>query len=92
MSDNNVIFGFLPQKRQGAQSFESKALKKYTHSLVNQAVKKGSLDKPKICSNCHKAAKLFGHHKDYSLPYDVQWMCRSCHTSIHKELKSYLTV
>lgn len=52
---------------------------------VAQAEKRGSLIRPKACSNCGTAAKLHAHHPDYTKPLDVMWLCHSCHGHIHLE-------
>lgn len=41
------------------------------------------------CEGCGEAvddpAELHGHHHDYSMPLDVEWLCRGCHSAIHSE-------
>jgi len=36
-----------------------------------------------ICANPESEA----HHNDYSDPYDITWMCRSCHMNHHHQIK-----
>ncbi len=33
---------------------------------------------------CKKAAAV-GHHRDYMMPYDVDWLCRGCHARVHMD-------
>ncbi|MEE9117819.1 MAG: hypothetical protein V3U02_04390 [Calditrichia bacterium] len=54
-------------------------LKMKSHDMVDRALKTGKLIKPNICDECTKKRKLEGHHKDYSKPLDVQWLCKKCH-------------
>lgn len=35
--------------------------------------------KPDLCEGCNKEKKLTGHHKDYSKPLEVEWLCYECH-------------
>jgi hypothetical protein len=35
------------------------------------------------CSKCFETHDVCGHHEDYSKPYDVIWLCRSCHGKLH---------
>ena len=39
----------------------------------------------KECEKCGNAVTE-AHHRDYSKPLDVQWLCRICHASLHKHL------
>jgi len=48
------------------------------------AVNKGILTRPTVCSMCDKTAFTEGHHSDYSKPLDVVWVCKGCHTKIHR--------
>ncbi len=49
------------------------------------AVKKGKLLKPTACSKCKRSVPVLGHHKDYSKPLVVEWLCRTCHAWAHKK-------
>lgn len=51
---------------------------------VYYAVKKGIL-KRKPCKVCGKP-KVEGHHKDYSKPLEVVWLCKTHHTLADKNL------
>ena len=49
---------------------------------LRNAVAKGTVVKPKNCSRCNKPKQSFflhGHHKDYSKPLEVKWLCHKCH-------------
>ncbi len=46
-------------------------------------VKVGNVIRPKKCSVCKRKTRLSGHHKDYSKPLDVCWLCQSCHKKVH---------
>ena len=51
--------------------------------MLRLAVKRGKIEKPELCSNCQIKPKLSeqieAHHKDYSKPFDVEWLCVPCH-------------
>lgn len=51
--------------------------------LVTQAVKWGFLKKPKHCESCTRERKVISHHKDYSKPMEVTWLCYSCHAKLN---------
>ena len=61
--------------------------------LVNQAIKKGKIIKPKLCFICNLEKRLCGHHQNYNKPLEVIWMCFSCHKLEHikKKNEMYLT-
>lgn len=62
-------------------------IQKQARLAVNRAVKSGRLVRPDICQHCGKTPKrgsdgrslIQGHHKDYSKPLDVEWICAKCH-------------
>jgi hypothetical protein len=52
--------------------------------LLNHAVKKGIICKPNSCEKCHENKRLHAHHwNGYDHPYDVVWLCPSCHHAAH---------
>ena len=55
---------------------------------LNQQLKKGNIQKPKVCSVCKKHKKLEAHHEDYTKPLLVVWCCRQCHRILDKMLDS----
>jgi ribosomal protein S27AE len=48
-------------------------------NALNNAIIAGKISRPKLCSDCGKQRPLQAHHKDYSRPLDVRWLCQSCH-------------
>lgn len=57
--------------------------KKNVHQKVYLAVKAGKLIRPEACSKCGYTGRITGHHHDYSKPYEVEWLCVSCHKLLH---------
>lgn len=51
-------------------------------SALKRAIKSGKVIR-KPCSKCG-GEKSQGHHEDYSRPLDVVWLCRNCHSEIHR--------
>ncbi len=51
------------------------------HNAVNNAVRDGRLIKLP-CEFCGDE-KVHGHHKDYSKPLEVIWLCAKCHNRLH---------
>lgn len=56
-------------------------------SLVTQAVEKGILVRPKVCSLCQTETDIQAHHRDYNKPLEVEWLCRMCHSGQHKPIR-----
>ncbi len=53
---------------------------------VHLAVKYGLITKPTICNKCFMElppARIHAHHRDYSKPLEVEWMCAACHGKEH---------
>jgi len=55
------------------------------HARVCYALKTGRMIKPNKCQDCNKIGRVCAHHDDYSKPYDVQWLCWSCHRLKHNQ-------
>lgn len=51
--------------------------------LLHRLVRSGKIIPPKECSKCGKECKPHAHHKDYSKPTDVEWLCKPCHRAKH---------
>lgn len=57
----------------------------YANMVLNRAIKRGQIKKPKNCSECGSTRLIQGHHHDYSKPYDVKWLCQACHGKQHRK-------
>jgi hypothetical protein len=70
-------------KKNREKNKEINKPKRSAHKLVMYAVKLGILKKPKECEICQGTIRIEGHHKDYTKPLEVQWLCKSCHVKEH---------
>lgn len=62
--------------------------KNRAHSSVGYAIKVGKIKKPNRCSHClNKTCELDAHHEDYNNKLDVIWLCRFCHSELHRNTK-----
>lgn len=80
--------GLWPKLRGDRTSQSKRYHKKYperrkAYKSVARALKNGIIVKPVICDNCQQELKLLAHHKDYSKPLEVLWLCQDCHNSTH---------
>lgn len=67
--------------------------KRAAHIELTDAIKKGLIAKPLACELCDKKGKLEAHHRDYSEPLSVVWLCVKCHNDIHRKSNAaYLAV
>lgn len=51
------------------------------HTAVGNALRDGRI-KREPCVFC-ASEKVHGHHRDYSKPLDVVWLCPKCHHRLH---------
>lgn len=53
------------------------------HQAVYRAKQRGDLVPAAACEVCGTTdRRLDAHHDDYSLPLDVRWVCRPCHSRL----------
>lgn len=52
------------------------------HTSLNNAIRDGRIVK-EPCSVCGSTERIHAHHKDYSKPLNVIWLCARCHHRIH---------
>lgn len=58
-------------------------LKLRARDAVKLALENGRLKKPDSCSSCNREGLVTAHHKDYSKPLLVIWLCPQCHSNEH---------
>ena len=64
--------------------FPHNATRQRTGYLVQRALRVKLLKKTISCQDCKKLyRRLEGHHEDYSKPFEVTWLCGSCHKYRH---------
>lgn len=61
-----------------------KTPKERARKALRKAVEVGKIIKPEWCEECAEPAILHGHHKDYSKPLVVEWLCAICHAKRHR--------
>lgn len=66
-----------------------KKLARKCNSAVNVAIKAGELIRSMLCDLCELEDYTEAHHTDYSDPFNVLWLCKDCHVTVHRALKSY---
>ena len=71
-----------------------KRLRSKLHDRVKSAAKYGVeiglIRKVTICSLCSGKGPLDKHHPDYKKPLKIVWLCRQCHSDVHKELRAMI--
>ena len=53
------------------------------NTAVERAIRKGVIVKPNNCCICGEETKLYAHHPNYNEPFNVIFVCQSCHKKIH---------
>lgn len=84
--------------RQNARSkimwkidYEKNRGKVKAREKLNYYVDKGYILRPKKCMKCKKSGKIEAHHKDYSKPLEVDWLCKQCHEKVHYKFYSLIS-
>lgn len=76
-------------KISSSRRWQLKYPEKYqAQRAAQKAIRNGLL----IRGNCEECGKpnAHAHHKDYSKPLEVNWMCSTCHSKLHgEELKKH---
>lgn len=59
------------------------------HVAVKRALERGTLTKPSRCASCRRRRPLEGHHASYAREdwLRVEWLCRSCHARLHRQVE-----
>ena len=72
--------------RESAKKYRQgqKWIARYT---FRNAIRDGKIEKKDVCSFCMSKERVEGHHADYSKPLEITWVCRKCHSALHKALK-----
>jgi hypothetical protein len=81
----------VAQKKWAGQNRE----KTRAHMTVHKAVVTGKIQRPTACSVCgivppprrDGCTQIHAHHRDYSKPLDVQWLCALCHAIERRKYK-----
>lgn len=63
--------------------------KRKARDKINDAIKAGVFPKPTKCVQCgttSSESKIDYHHKNYSEPFNVIDLCKSCHMKLHRAL------
>lgn len=62
--------------------------KSYVSAMSYHFRKKNNI-KPSSCIVCgFLKTNMAGHHENYLKPFDIIWMCFSCHVKYHKDIKN----
>jgi len=81
----NLMKRLRREKGHKFKKYNQEPHKVKAKAKVRQALKVGMLKKSNHCEVCDAQTKLEGHHKDYSKPYEVIWVCKDCHAFIHSQ-------
>jgi hypothetical protein len=74
-----------PTKGAREKWIERNPKKRAAHLELTDAIKKGLIVKPSACELCGEGKKLEAHHRDYSEPLAVVWLCVKCHNDVHRK-------
>jgi hypothetical protein len=94
--------GLLPHRKAGVKArahrykeqhalavkaaYRAEPQKRAARIAVGNALRDGRIKAPQACSRCLTVGRVEAHHEDYSKPFDVVWLCTSCHGLRHREI------
>ena len=86
--EETLTLSIQPQDKLTAAD---RAMRKRAYNTLNNAIRGGKVQKPRICSRCGgSSSRIEGHHTDYTKPLDVAWYCRKCHNRyVGRKKESY---
>jgi hypothetical protein len=53
------------------------------HNAIAKAIRRGDIKRFPYCQVCGHICRTEAHHNDYRFPFDVVWLCSSCHSQYH---------
>ena len=62
-------------------------IKLKARDLLKYAVQTGKIKRTQKCTNCLQNKTVEAHHENYNEPYNVVWLCLSCHSRLHAKQK-----
>lgn len=69
-------------KRCQARYREAHPTREQARQALKNAVLLGKVRRALRCEQCGEVAETEGHHEDYTKPFFVQWLCRTCHSGL----------
>lgn len=75
------------QLREWSDQLRSDPVKLNTWRKTSNAIRDKKLVRPGNCSECQCECTPDAHHPDYTKPFEVIWLCRSCHCKLHAKAK-----
>lgn len=76
-----------PERKAHSRAITAKFRAKHplayaAHTAVGNALRDGKLTR-QPCLFCATAEHVHAHHRDYSKPLEVVWLCAKCHHRLH---------
>jgi ribosomal protein S27AE len=70
--------------RQRAYDKTRDPLKKRAVRFAQRKIREGKIIRPNTCPRCGSTSRrIEAHHKDYSKPLEVEFLCSRCHKEMH---------
>ena len=82
--------GRAAQQRHAKTWREKHKRQKQANNRVGSAIRNGTL-KPCPCWRCGSIEGIHAHHPNHEKDFEVLWLCRTCHVSMHVSLRTGVT-
>jgi hypothetical protein len=69
-------------KQRQARYRETEPLRDRCRQILKNAIHLGKVRRPLRCEGCGEVGEAEGHHEDYTKPFYVHWLCRTCHSGL----------
>lgn len=76
------------QKERRERNKEDIRIKQKAWNKVYYALKIGKIQNPNTCEICGCSGNIQAHHKDYNKPFEIIWVCQTCHAKLDDERRS----
>jgi hypothetical protein len=76
----------LNRRKRVSRYHKNNPLKRNCRARLQRAIHLGRIIRPDHCTKCGLTGKPEAHHKDYAKPFDVEWLCRNCHSATDRAL------
>lgn len=80
--NKNILLLKQQERRKNNSEY---LLKQKARNLLYSEIRAKRIIKPCICEGCNTENILQAHHFNYNEPLNIIWLCRKCHSVLHRK-------